>query len=118
MRRLHREYLVFICALAPLLWALLFFVEKKLLSRPDTAAPPTATVPHAPGTSHVAAYFTVNANRPISILFAQLICIILLARIVGFCFQKLQQPAVVGEMIAGILLGPSLFGHFYPAFTA
>jgi Kef-type K+ transport system membrane component KefB len=51
------------------------------------------------------------------LLFAtllQLIVIILAARIVGNLCHRLGQPAAVGEIIAGLLLGPSLFGHFWP----
>ena len=47
--------------------------------------------------------------------FLQLAIILLTCRIVGKLGQKfLGQPQVVGEMIAGVLLGPSLFGLFFP----
>lgn len=46
--------------------------------------------------------------------FLQLAIIILTCRIVGWLGQKfLAQPQVVGEMIAGVILGPSLFGLFF-----
>ncbi len=46
--------------------------------------------------------------------FLQLAIIILTCRIVGWLGQKfLAQPQVVGEMIAGVILGPSLFGFFF-----
>jgi Kef-type K+ transport system membrane component KefB len=41
--------------------------------------------------------------------------ILLAARLFGSLFQHLGQPRVVGEMTAGIVLGPSLFGRFFPA---
>lgn len=47
--------------------------------------------------------------------FAQLALIIGAARVVGWAARKwLGQPQVVGEMIAGVILGPSLFGLFFP----
>lgn len=47
--------------------------------------------------------------------FGQLAIIIGAARLVGWVAKKwLGQPQVVGEMIAGVLLGPSLFGLFAP----
>lgn len=47
--------------------------------------------------------------------FAQLAIIIAAARVVGWAARKwLGQPQVVGEMIAGVILGPSLFGLFFP----
>jgi len=47
--------------------------------------------------------------------FLQLAVIILACRVVGWLGQKLLgQPQVVGEMIAGVVLGPSLFGLLLP----
>jgi Kef-type K+ transport system membrane component KefB len=40
--------------------------------------------------------------------------VIAAARIVGALFQRIGQPAVVGETVAGILLGPSALGYFAP----
>jgi Kef-type K+ transport system membrane component KefB len=40
--------------------------------------------------------------------------ILVAARVLGWIFQRLGQPRVVGEMTAGIVLGPSLFGRFFP----
>lgn len=55
-----------------------------------------------------------NLEHPLSHLFLQLLVIISAARVVGYIFTLLGQPAVVGEMAAGILLGPSLFGMLSP----
>lgn len=38
-----------------------------------------------------------------------------LAQVIGRAFARIRQPAVVGEMLAGILLGPSLLGRVSPA---
>ena len=47
--------------------------------------------------------------------FLQMFVILATCRLVGWLGQKyLKQPQVVGEMIAGVLLGPSLFGLFLP----
>ena len=40
--------------------------------------------------------------------------ILLAARAFGWIFQRIGQPRVVGEMTAGIVLGPSFFGRFFP----
>jgi len=51
--------------------------------------------------------------------FLQLAVIILACRVVGWAGQKfLGQPQVVGEMIAGVILGPSLIGLFWPDLQA
>ena len=48
--------------------------------------------------------------------FLQLAIIIITCRVVGWLGKKfLAQPQVVGEMIAGVVLGPSLFGLLLPA---
>jgi Kef-type K+ transport system membrane component KefB len=46
--------------------------------------------------------------------FLQLAVILGVCRVVGFLARKVGQPQVVGEMIAGVLLGPSLFGLLWP----
>jgi len=52
-------------------------------------------------------------NAAVSVIL-QLAVIIVAARIAGALFRVFRQPPVVGEMFAGILLGPSVAGHFFP----
>jgi len=42
----------------------------------------------------------------------QLLILLISARVLGEVFLKLNQPPVVGEILAGIILGPSLLGNF------
>jgi Kef-type K+ transport system membrane component KefB len=58
--------------------------------------------------------FSKNIKSPISILIIQILILIALSRILGIVFAKLGQPIVIGEIIAGILLGPSLLGTISP----
>jgi Kef-type K+ transport system membrane component KefB len=44
--------------------------------------------------------------------------IIAVTRVVGLLFAKLRQPSVIGEVIGGIVLGPSLLGRIAPVVTA
>lgn len=44
----------------------------------------------------------------------QLIVMIGAARLMHGVFRRMGQPGVVGEIVAGLLLGPSLFGHLFP----
>src|ERR1700761_5739139 len=46
--------------------------------------------------------------------FLELSAILLACRIVGLASERLGQSQVVGEMIAGVLLGPSLLGRIAP----
>jgi Kef-type K+ transport system membrane component KefB len=59
-----------------------------------------------------------NIENPLSHLFLQLLVILAASRLMGLLFTKMGQPAVVGEMAAGILLGPSLFGMLAPGISA
>ena len=47
--------------------------------------------------------------------FLQMAVVLAVCRGVGALARRLGQPQVVGEMIAGVMLGPSLFGLFLPA---
>lgn len=55
-----------------------------------------------------------NLQHPVALLLMQIITIVLVARIFGWIFRKIGQPTVIGEIIAGIALGPSLFGLYFP----
>jgi Kef-type K+ transport system membrane component KefB len=46
--------------------------------------------------------------------FLQMFVILLACRLVGALARRLGQPQVVGEMIAGVFLGPSLLGLLAP----
>lgn len=61
---------------------------------------------------------THNLQHPLAILLAQIITIIIVARLLGWVCKKIGQPSVIGEIIAGILLGPSLIGMYFPEFSA
>jgi hypothetical protein len=74
---------------------------------------PGAAVSLSPG--HTAAP-QIDTALP-QVLLA-LVVIIIAARVLGWAFRRLNQPPVIGEMVAGILLGPSLLGHVAPALSA
>lgn len=59
----------------------------------------------------------INLHHPLAVLLIQIVTIVLVARIFGWVFQKIGQPSVIGEIIAGIALGPSFFGAYFPEFS-
>jgi len=61
---------------------------------------------------------THNLTHPLAILLIQIATIIMVARIFGYVFKKIGQPAVIGEIIAGIVLGPSLLGYYLPGVSS
>lgn len=55
-----------------------------------------------------------DIGAPMAILLLQIVVILLAVRIFGWICQKIGQPTVVGEIFAGIVLGPSLLGLYFP----
>jgi hypothetical protein len=55
-----------------------------------------------------------NFRTPLSILLLQIIVILVMAGLFRRLFRRIHQPPVMGEMIAGIVLGPSVLGLIYP----
>ncbi|MBW0434528.1 cation:proton antiporter [Leptospira yasudae] len=58
--------------------------------------------------------FSGHLKQPISRLLLQLMVIMLAARFFGKVATMVGQPSVIGEILAGILLGPSLLGLLFP----
>lgn len=66
----------------------------------------------------VAAATSPSSVPNLSLLLVQIIVVLLAARFVGLIVKRLGQPQVVGEMLAGIALGPSLLGAHAPSISA
>lgn len=63
----------------------------------------------------VALPFVPAADTPIVSLLGALAALLVAARIAGYLVHRIGQPAVLGELIAGVLLGPSLLGILNPS---
>jgi len=61
--------------------------------------------------------FLHNITHPLAILLLQVIVIIFVVRIFGLLCKKIRQPSVIGEIVAGVLLGPSFAGLYFPDFS-
>lgn len=59
-----------------------------------------------------------NLVHPVGLILAQIVTIIIVSRIFAYIFRKIHQPTVIGEIIAGIALGPSLLGMLFPEFSS
>lgn len=53
-----------------------------------------------------------------AVFLAQIIALLVCGRLLGELMQRLGQPAVMGQLIAGVLLGPSVFGAVWPGFQS
>ncbi len=60
----------------------------------------------------------LNVEELLQPVLVQLIVIVAAARIAGVLARRVGQPAVVGEVVAGLLLGPSLLGWVLPGVSA
>jgi Kef-type K+ transport system membrane component KefB len=58
----------------------------------------------------------LQVEQTLLALLTQIILILVAARVVGLVFHRLSQPRVCGEIAAGLILGPSLFGKLAPQF--
>lgn len=54
------------------------------------------------------------SGHSLLVLLLQLAGILLLARTLAEVMRRLGQPAILGELLAGILLGPTVLGHYFP----
>ncbi len=68
-------------------------------------------------TENIAAMRRMHIEEMLLPILVQLCVIILVARLFSMLFRKLGQPGVVGEIAAGLFLGPSLLGYFVPQLT-
>lgn len=59
-----------------------------------------------------------NEVNVVLLLVIQICVIILFSRALGLLFGKIHQPLVIGEIVAGILLGPSFLGQLFPQLSA
>ena len=58
--------------------------------------------------------FTLLDEHQLLVFLVQLALLVGTARLVGGIANKLRQPPVVGQIVAGVLIGPSVLGRFYP----
>ncbi len=63
---------------------------------------------------HVAATKTRTSDQTVVAFFIALLVVMLFARLCGAIMPKIRQPQVMGEVLAGIILGPTVFGALLP----
>jgi Kef-type K+ transport system membrane component KefB len=85
---------------------------KTIERRPIAAA--TAGTEASESNSGILMHLRENLRGPLAVLLTQIILIVFVSRLLGRVAQYLGQPQVIGEMIGGIMLGPSLLGQISP----
>lgn len=54
------------------------------------------------------------ADHTVAVFLLQILLLLLVGRLLGEGMQRVKQPAVMGQLLAGILLGPSILGALAP----
>ena len=85
----------------------------------DLMLKPLAAAGAAPAAAAAAAEHLIASKQravdaTVAAFFIAVVIVMLFARLVGAAFVKLRQPRVMGEVLAGILLGPTLLGTIAP----
>jgi len=101
--RIVLGYALMLAVAAALLWLILSYGSRHL--SPATSGRATTTAPLGAAAKTDVLYHVLLA----------LVSILLLGRWLGKLFVHFEQPRVIGEMVAGIMLGPSLLGQIWPA---
>lgn len=111
MTRNKKNYLIYLCMLA--LFGLLIYGALKIGEKFDLST--TSKV--SSGENAFLIFGSVvkdNLGSAMAILLVQIIVVLFAVRLFSFLFKYIGQPGVIGEIVAGIVLGPSLLGYFFP----
>lgn len=112
MQRARKNYLIYVIMLV--LFGGLIYVA---IEEGERFTHPAADAVIASGNSSsdmFLQFITDNLHHPLSILLIQIIAVLLAVRLFSYLFSYIGQPGVIGEIVAGIVLGPSLLGYFFP----
>ena len=56
----------------------------------------------------------MTSDHTLAIFISELVLLLLTGRLLGEAMTRLGQPALFGQLLAGVLLGPSVFGALLP----
>ena len=133
-KRIQRNYLFYglmLLVFGALIWGVMALGERFDGPIAEAQTPTTALQhdlhadqPVTVEASHLTAFelfwqsMKTHLSHPLPLLLLQIISILIAVRFFSFLFKYLGQPGVIGEICAGIVLGPSVLGYFFPeAFT-
>jgi len=102
--------ILYVIMLACIIGLIMLILEFGKSMRSDVISSATT----AASEKHLSTNFLQVFSSPLIIFILQLIVIIITSQLFVALFKKIGQTAVIGEIIAGIVLGPSLIGNFFP----
>lgn len=112
MQRAKKNYLIYVIML--LLFGALIYMAIEEGDRFSHHVVASSAVAEETPFAMFCQFVTDNLHHPLSILLIQIIAVLLMVRLFGFLFKHIGQPGVIGEIVAGIVLGPSVLGYFFP----
>lgn len=112
MKRSRKNYIIYVIMLL-LFGALIYFAIDEG-DRFSHYAAGTLSVEQNTPFEMFRQFLTANLHHPLTILLFQIIAVLLMVRLFGFLFSYIGQPSVIGEIVAGIVLGPSVLGFIFP----
>jgi Kef-type K+ transport system membrane component KefB len=95
-------YVAMLMAAVICFWLLVERGARLAAGAPATIQATMPSAPHAP------------SSQPLVHVLIALVAVVVAARLLGLAFRRLRQPPVIGEVAAGIILGPSLLGNAWP----
>jgi len=113
MQRAKKNYLIYLIMI--LLFGGLIYVAIEQGSRFDHYISPTdLTTQETSPFDMFVQVVSDNLHHSFATLLIQIIVVLIAVRLFGYLFQRIGQPGVIGEIVAGIVLGPSLLGKYFP----
>lgn len=112
MQRSQKNYIIYVVML--LLFGALIYIAIDAGDRFSHYATGTISMAQHTPFEMFRQFITANLHHPLTILLFQIIAVLLMVRLFGFLFSYIGQPGVIGEIVAGIVLGPSVLGFFFP----
>lgn len=108
--------IIFYVSTLVIFWSIMYFflMQWQTLETKEILTHQTQTVP---AWTNFIESMQWNLHHPLSLLLLQILVIVLVAKVFWWIFTKIKQPSVIWEMVAWIVLGPSLFWIFFPEFS-
>lgn len=111
IKRLDSRFAVYPLGLLLFAAALWLILSVGTVGQPSLSTPVIDT---AAASSSLSAELFRNLRSPLAVLLLQILVIIAFTRCCAKIMRQLRQPEVIGEVIGGILLGPSVLGLLWP----
>ncbi|MDR2389072.1 MAG: cation:proton antiporter [Tannerellaceae bacterium] len=110
-------YLLMIALFGSLIYRIVGQGEFRQFEGSEVVGSPAAPGNLSEGFEAFRQLFLKETGLPVAILLLQIIAILLICRFFGWLFKKMGQPTVMGEILAGIVLGPSVLGYVAPGIS-